>query len=74
MYGHAPCASSGFDTGECNKQLAYFRYGQNFDRSYWCWLRDVSATTYFAYANSNGGATANSASFVGGVLPYFLYH
>ena len=74
LYGHAPCASSGFDTGECTKQLAYFRYSQNFDSSYYCWLRDVSSTTYFADAYIYGAANTNSASNVGGVLPYFLYH
>ena len=74
MYGHAPCASSGFDTGECNKQLAYFRYDQNFDRLYYCWLRDVSSTTDFAGADHIGAAGTCSAPAVEGVLPYFLYH
>ena len=72
LYGHAPMASSGRDTYDCNKQLAVFRYGQNLTRTYWCWLRDVASSVYFALANSRGGADCRSASSVGGVRPYFL--
>ena len=72
MYGHAPYASSGEDTGDCNKQLAIFRYGQNFTTSAWCWLRDVAVATYFACAYSDGAANFYSASSVHGVRPYFL--
>ena len=74
MYGSSPFASSGFEAGDCNKQLAYFRYGQNFDRSYWCWLRDVSSGSYFAFAASDGLAICNDASSSYGVSPYFFYH
>ena len=74
MYGSSPFASSGFEAGECNKQLAYFRYGQNFDRNNWCWLRDVSSGSYFAYAINDGDAGYADASSSGGVRPYFFYH
>ena len=74
MYGHAPFASSGYDTWDCNKQLAYFRYGQNFDKSYWCWLRDVSSGSDFAYVSGYGSAAFDAASYAEGVRPYFLYH
>lgn len=72
MYGHAPFASSGRDVYDCNKQLASFRYGQNFTRSAWCWLRDVASAIYFAYAGNRGEADYGDASNVGGVRPYFL--
>lgn len=72
MYGHAPFASSGRDTYDCNKQLSAFRYGQNFTRSSWCWLRDVAGAIYFANANYGGEADYGGASYVTGVRPYFL--
>lgn len=72
MYGHAPFASSGRDTYDCNKQLSAFRYGQNFTRSSWCWLRDVASADYFANARGSGEADYGNASDVGGVRPYFL--
>lgn len=74
MFGNHPFASSGQEEGNCNKQLAAFRYGQNFTRAYWCWLRDVASASRFADANSAGYADYNDASSVGGVRPYFLLH
>ena len=74
MYGNAPFASSGRDTYDCNKQIAAFRYGQNFTRANWCWLRDVASSIYFAGANGGGGADYAYASASTGVRPYFLLH
>lgn len=74
MFGNHPFASSGQEEGNCNKQLAAFRYGQNFTRAYWCWLRDVASATNFAFATDDGGASYYDASYVGGVRPYFLLH
>ena len=74
MFGHAPFASSGRDTYDCNKQIAAFRYGQNFTRANWCWLRDVASSISFAHAGSSGEAGCNAASGTGGVRPYFLLH
>lgn len=72
MHGNHPFASSGQEEGDCNKQLAIFRYGQNFTRAKWCWLRDVASSSTFAVAHGDGGASTYSASDVGGVRPYFL--
>lgn len=72
MYGHAPFASSGRDTYDCNKQIAAFRYGQNFTRNSWCWLRDVASAVHFAFVNSNSEADFRGASIVLGVRLYFL--
>lgn len=72
MFGHALFASSGRDTYDCNKQLAIFRYGQNFTRSFWCWLRDVASAIFFATVGVGGEADYGSASSVAGVRPYFL--
>ena len=74
MYGSSPFASSGFEAVDCNKQLAYFRYGQNFDEDNWCWLRDVSSGSNFAYASDYGFAYCGGASRSVGVRPYFFYH
>lgn len=74
MYGNAPFASSGRDTYDCNKQIAAFRYGQNFTRANWCWLRDVASSICFAGAHAGGEAGYGSASNAGGVRPYFLLH
>ena len=74
MYGNRPFASSGQEEGDCNKQLAIFRYGQNFTRANWCWLRDVASSSGFADAGAHGHADAGDASDVGGVRPYFLLH
>lgn len=74
MFGHAPFASSGRDTYDCNKQIAAFRYGQNFTRANWCWLRDVASSMYFALADNLGEADSSYASNTGGVRPYFLLH
>lgn len=74
MFGHAPFASSGRDTYDCNKQIAAFRYGQNFTRANWCWLRDVASSFCFANAYAGGEADSSSASRASGVRPYFLLH
>lgn len=74
MFGNHPFASSGQEEGNCNKQLAAFRYGQNFTRAYWCWLRDVASADIFAGATNDGYALTYYASDVGGVRPYFLLH
>lgn len=74
MFGHASFASSGRDTYDCNKQIAAFRYGQNFTRDTWCWLRDVASATDFALANFSGEADYYNASNTSGVRPYFLLH
>lgn len=72
LFGSSPFGSSGRDTYDCNKQLAVFRYGQNFTRSNWCWLRDVASSIYFANAGDGGEAGYGGASDVSGVRPYFL--
>lgn len=74
MFGNHPFASSGHEEGNCSKQLAAFRYGQNFTRAYLCWLRDVASANHFAIAGIDSGASIRSASNVGGVRPYFLLH
>lgn len=74
MFGNHPFASSGQEEGNCNKQLAAFRYGQNFTRAYWCWLRDVASAGDFANAGNYGNASYYYASNVGGVRPYFPLH
>ena len=71
-FGHAPFASSGRDVYDCAKQLAVFRFGQEFTQSGWCWLRDVASASTFATVGGSGVAAYAGASSVGGVRPYFL--
>ena len=72
MYGHTPYASSGADTGECDRQLAIFRYTMNFTRYATCWCRDVAASDRFACVYATTYAGHAQASAVNGVRPYFL--
>jgi hypothetical protein len=72
-YGTRAFSSSVYDIGDCNMQIALFRgcKSLSFCRSNWNWLRAVSASTSFAGA-SYGLSSSASASYAGGVRPYFL--
>lgn len=52
-------------------QLALFMYRPDkiHTRGYWCWLRDVVSSTYFALVGPSGEAGYGSASNVNGVRP-----
>lgn len=73
VYGAPVFSSSGCDPGCCNKQLAIFRYGQNFGSDNWFWLNDVADSIYFAGASEYGCVYCYGASdHDGGVRPYSL--
>jgi len=63
---------SALDTGCASKQLAAFRHNQQLRKTTSFWLRAVSASASFAFANSSGDARSNTASYAFGVRPYFL--
>ena len=58
-------------------QLPLFRYAPWFihaQRAYWCWLRDVVSTTWFANVNNTGNCIYGNASNVDGVRPAFAIY
>ena len=63
VYGSIVWSSSGYDTGNANRQLPLFAFSkqaQTNRSSYW-WLKDIASATRFCYANYVGG------SYCGGV-------
>lgn len=63
-YGSIAWSSSGYDTGNANRQLPLFAFSkqaQNNRSAYW-WLKDIASAAYFCYANSSGSSTYNRAS------------
>lgn len=64
VYGSIAWSSSGYDTGNANRQLPLFAFSkqaQN-NRTAWWWLKDIASAAYFCYAHSNGYSYYNSAS------------
>ena len=77
IYGGAVFGSSGYDVGNKNRQLAYFRCKPFCMDRRWFWLQAVASSTHFCVAGSCGYACYNGASLSrsdGGFRPYFLYH
>ena len=64
VYGATVWSSSGYDTGNANRQLPLFAFSkqaQNNHSSYW-WLKDIAGAAYFCVANYGGLADSGSAS------------
>lgn len=77
IYGGAVFGSSGYDVGNKNRQLAYFRCKPFCMNRQWFWLQAVATSTNFCFANGYGDANYLDASLsnsYGGFRPYFLYH
>ena len=68
-------SSSGFDTGNANRQLPLFAFSkqaQN-NRTAWFWLKDVASAAYFCGADIGGHSTYGDASYAGRyVRPRFI--
>lgn len=63
-YGSIAWSSSGYDTGNANRQLPLFAFSkqaQN-NRTAWYWLKDIASAARFCYASSNGGSAYDYAS------------
>ena len=75
VYGATIWSSSGFDTGNANRQLPLFAFSkqaQN-NRTAWYWLKDVANAAHFCAAAGSGTATDGNASIAGGcVRPRFI--
>ena len=77
IYGGAVFGSSGYDVGNKNRQLAYFRCKPFCMSRQWFWLQAVASSTTFCYASAFGDAGFNGAALsysTGGFRPYLLYH
>lgn len=74
-YGSIAWSSSGYDTGNANRQLPLFAYSkqaQNNSSAYW-WLKDIASAANFCGASSNGYASYFDASDAGNyVRPRFI--
>ena len=64
VYGTTVWSSSGYDTGNANRQLPLFAFSkeaQNNHSVYW-WLKNIAKATYFCYASNYGDASVSDAS------------
>ena len=64
VYGSITWSSSGYDTGNANRQLPLFAFSkqaQNNRTAYW-WLKDIASAAYFCRANDYGRSYYSSAS------------
>ncbi len=74
-YGSITWSSSGYDTGNANRQLPLFAFSkqaQNNRTAYW-WLKDIASAASFCFAYNNGYSSyyyASSASLY--VRPRFI--
>ena len=63
-YGSIAWSSSGYDTGNANRQLPLFAFSkqaQNNRSAYW-WLKDIASAALFGDAGNNGKSNYNGAS------------
>ena len=64
VYGSITWSSSGYDTGNANRQLPLFAFSkqaQNNRTAYW-WLKDIASAAFFCTAYSGGSSDCISAS------------
>lgn len=75
VYGSTVWSSSGYDTGNANRQLPLFKYqkkAQN-NRNAYYWLKDIASSSRFCYSNDTGISGCNHASSAHGYLrPRFV--
>lgn len=77
IYGTTAFGSSGYDVGNKNRQLAYFRCKPFCMSKQWFWLQAVASSSTFCIATHTGSAyysAASGSNSDGGLRPYFLYH
>ena len=69
-YGSIAWSSSGYDTGNANRQLPLFEFSKQAQNNYsaYYWLKDIASAANFCYASSNGECSyliaSNETSFV----------
>lgn len=64
-YGSIVWSSSGYDTGEANKQLPLFAYSESArnNRSAYYWLKDVASAVRFCGSSNGGYSGTGNAGF-----------
>ena len=64
-YGSIVWSSSGYDTGEANKQLPLFAYSESARNNHnaYYWLKDIASAVRFCLSNNSGYSTAANASY-----------
>ena len=65
VYGATVWSSSGYDTGNANRQLPLFAFSkkaQNSRSAYW-WLKNIAGAGLFCVAHYNGSVTCRGASY-----------
>ena len=64
-YGSIVWSSSGYDTGEANKQLPLFAYIESArnNRSAYYWLKDIASAVRFCYSGNDGNSSGTGASY-----------
>lgn len=64
VYGSIVWSSSGYDTGNANKQLPLFQFEKKAinNRSSYYWLKDLASSSYFCFCYYYGGAYCNNAN------------
>ena len=75
LYGSIVWSSSGYDTGNANKQLPLFVNSKQAinNRSAWYWLKDVASASLFCFCDSDEGADCYDAGGADGyVRPRFV--
>ena len=74
-YGSIAWSSSGYDTGNANRQLPLFAFSkqaQNNHSAYW-WLKDIASAADFCFASNYGSSNCDSASSASNyVRPRFI--
>ena len=74
-YGSTVWSSSGYDTGNANRQLPLFAFSKQAQntRSAYYWLKDLASAAYFCYARGNGNGYYYDASYTSNhVRPRFI--
>lgn len=75
VYGATVWSSSGYDTGNANRQLPLFAFSKQAQnsRSVYYWLKDVASASGFCRASNHGDSDDNGASSADGyVRPRFI--
>ena len=75
VYGSTVWSSSGYDTGNANRQLPLFVFSKQAqtNRSGWWWLKDIASSARFCDAGNLGLSRYSDASYAGGyVRPRFI--
>ena len=86
VFGQKVWATSGYEVGIDNSQLALFRLDKSKiiakqtieegtdGANHWYWLRDLCFTKEFCNVGTDGKASTTVASGEGGIRPYFLLY